>query len=1048
MTPRYNRLVWGIIALCLVFIVPTQAQIVPYPYSTPTSEAQSVRWMVSNGEVRRAYALLEQVIGQPSFTSVRDAIPFTSAEISRNSAQPTLADRTMEQFIRNRSNSPHIPYAWLERGLAALENDDLQSAEQFLTHSAESAALQMVERNDSNYSTLAHYALYWLGASQANQGKYEQGIATLRNCITAMPNGVYSEKALYCIGQIFEKNADPTQAIAAFAEVRKLYPTRSTMVASKIREAQNHLRKRQAERALDVLLGIDELISAARRGDTASLQPQMFIADAEQEVLFIRAQAASLRGKYQQTYDSCLVLLRDYPTSPYRWFVELQAGFSALSNGRADLAKGHLTSILSGVPDEASVVRQQALLYHAVALKMLGEKEEAEKAFETLAYQSGYPFQAQALVEVGISAYERGTYDKAEKAFERADKESRDALTSVRASVLLGAARIELQQFTKAAAAFERAELLAFNATEEHLINRKLYLAESRLKRGICLVMANQTKNAITALTDFIGNHPKDPRIDEATFWLAESMYHADLLKNAQELYEEVVNKYTASIRREEAMYGLAWTYFRRRDLAKSIDAFGDLLEAFPKSKFAVDGMVRRGDGFYISKQYKAASEQYKTAFKRSPSSSEGQYAGYQAGQALYRANDLQGALQHLRNFVVTQPMSKLADDALFLIGWIEFQQRNYQAAITEFRRLLAAYPSGDQAVRALYTLGDAMFNMEDVDGAMETYHQVIKRFPSHALASEAAKNMQIAYMGMGKTSDAIKIADDLINANPQSVVAEEFMFKKAEIFFSGRNYSNAASELEAYLKKYPSSGKADEAMYLLGKTFLTMNDDVQARAAFSSLEQKYPSSSFVVASKLDLAVFYNASANSTKADSLYAIVTTKFASDTASASRAGFERATIHRVAGDSSKALTIYKQVADRYPSTEYGDQARYQVASYYRRNKNYDSARIQLGILARTSTQPLIIANALYEMGEMFFREKNYAEALPMLMRVREEYAGYEDWYTFSLLTLGEIFELQLNFDAAKEAYGVIVELRPEDDFGKTAASRLKRIAKVKK
>jgi len=1034
--------------MCLVVCSSAHAQIFPYPYITPIGEEQSVRWMISDGEVRRAFGLLEHAASDARFTSARDAIPFSSAEISRLSGLPSEADHTMEQFIHNRANSPFIPFAWLERGLAALEEDDLPGAEVFLTRCAESATAQLQERNDSTYANLAHYALYWLGATLANQGKYEQGITALKNCIKVQPHGEYADKALYTIGQIYEKNADPENAINSFAELRKNYPNKSTMIAGKIREAQNHLKQRMPERALDVLIGIDEQLLTVKRADTTLIKPQLFVADAEQEILFIRAQAASMRGKYQQTYDSCIVLLRDYPNSPYRWFIELQAGFSALSMGKPDTARKHLADIISAVSDDGSVVRQQALLYHAVALKMLGRTDEAEKAFEALAYQTSYPFQAQALVEVGIVAYERGLYDKAERAFEKADRESRDALTSVRASILLGAARIELQQYGKAATSYARAEQLALSASEAHLVNRSVYLAEARLKRGICLVMSNQTKNAIPALTDFIGNHPKDPRIDEATFWLAESMYHADLLKNAQELYEEVVNKYTASIRREEAMYGLAWTYFRRRDLAKSIDAFGDLLEAFPKSKFAVDGMVRRGDGFYISKQYKAAAEQYKSAFRKSPGSSEGQYAGYQAGQALYRANDLQGALQHLRNFVITQPMSKLADDALFLVGWIEFQQHNYISAISEFDRLLEAYPTGEQAVKALYTIGDAQFNMEDVDGAMTTYRKVISKYPSHPLAAEAAKSMQIAYMGMGRNDEAIRIADELINANPQSVVAEEFMFKKAEIFYSGRNYNNAAAELEAYIKKYPSSEKADEAMYLLGKTYLTMNDDVQARSAFSILDNKYPESPLTVASKLDLATYYGSIANSARADSLYAIITTKYPSDTANASRAGFERATLHRVAGDSIKALAFYKQVADKYPSTTYGDQARYQVSTYYRRNKNYDSARIQLGILVRTSQQPLIIANALYEMGEMFFREKNLIEATAMFTKVREEYAGYEDWYTFSLLALGEIYEQQLDFDAAKAAYTVVAELRPEDDFGKTAVARLKRLAKVKK
>ena len=424
-------------------------------------------------------------------------------------------------------------------------------------------------------------------------------------------------------------------------------------------------------------------------------------------------------------------------------------------------------------------------------------------------------------------------------------------------------------------------------------------------------------------------------------------------------------------------------------------------------------------------------------------SSAEGLYAGYQTGQALYRAGQLNEASTRLRAYVQRHSMSRLADDALFLSGWIEFQQGRDSLAIGEFRRLLEAYPDGDHAVRALYTIADAYYNMGNLDAAIDTYQAVINTYPSDPLAAEAAKSMQLALMGMGRTDEALAVADTLINSNPTSPLAEEFAFKKAEIFYSGQNYKSAAAELEEYIDRYPGGQRSDEAMYLLGQTYLTMEEEIQAKSAFKELEKRYPNSEFVGISKLELASYYDQRANAKSADSLYAVVMEQHADDTASASRAGFERATLARMNGDTALALSTYRETANRYAGKEYGDQSRYQLALFYRRSNKPDSARQELSILARTTDNKLIIANALYDLGDTYARERRWEEAAEVFTRVREDYAGYEDWYTLSLIGLGACYEQLEKDEEATTVYGIVVELRPDDDYGRTAQARLDRL-----
>lgn len=1026
-------------ALCAV---STVAQLLEHPYTTSADVEAVAHQLASKGLVRRAHEVLRTIRSSASVVTA-DVVPFTSSYIERASGNPSRADRTMEEFIRTRRNAPTIPLAWMERALAAVEAGEDERAIILFQRCAESVTFERHRQSDSLYRLLAHTAMFWQGATMARTGRHTEALEVLSQSVAYDSRGAFADHALYTIGQIHERNRQFDSAQIVFERIRREYPRGPVAIAARIREAQNAIVLRKPERAADALTGIDSLLAWHRRGDTTTLAPQRFAEEASQQVDLLRVDIASLRTLYSEARQRAVEFLSRYPATSLRFHVHLQAGLAAMWLGKPEDALGHFSVILDSVSESSSVLRQQALLYRGVALRASGRTSEATEAFTELALLPEYPYAAQAMVELGQAAYESEEYPKARTWLEKAEKSSTDAQTTVRALLLLGATLIETQQWPKAAEVYERAEQRVLRADRAHLSNRDVVLAECRLKRGIALVQTQQTQSAIVALTDFLGNHPNDKRRDEATFWLAEAMYRRDLLVNAQELYEEVLQRYTASPRREEAFYGLAWTYFRRRDFDRSTATFGQLLKYYPSTRYAVEALARRGDGFYIKQQWKSAVEAYEEAARRGARTEDGQYAAYQAAQAAYRGGDLSDAKRLAKAFVQNYPSSRLADAAFYLLGWVNFQQDNYTEAISDFRRLLEVYPTGDMAVRALYTIADAQFNLGEVDAAMNTYRDVMHRFPSHPLAAEAAKAMQIALLGLNRVDEALAVADTFMSVNPMSSAAEAFAFRKAEIFYTGKNYSSAAAELQAYMQRYPSAERQDEALYLLGKTYLNARDIPQARSAFSELAKRFPQSSFVPQGMLDLAVALFDAADKRSADSLYRLILDRYSNDTASASRAAFERGVLLRVGGDTARALVQFLDAADRYPDTEFGDQARFQVAMHYRRKRNIDSARFHFEILGTRSDAPLLAAHSLYLIGEMDVREKRYEQAARYFEKVRNDYAGYEDWYTLAMLGLGECYEQLGMKERALEVYSVIAGLRPDDDYGKAAVARVKRL-----
>lgn len=1016
------------------------AQLGIYPYVSHVQREMRTQTLLTQGMVRRAVAYVDSLGTVDSRTAVADNVLFDRAAVFSRSGYRQSALGSLEPFVTECSNSPFAPFARAEQGLLSLEAAGYKDAIVYLAEATQLALRAARSREDSTYHALAHLSAFWEGAARAALGQHQESIGAFARCVEIDSTGPYASWASYALGQVLERNGELAAAAEAYRRAQNVNPREPIALGARTRRASMYVALRQPQRAFDVLMDIDSLLEQGSVVDTTGVAGPR----TKEEVSLIRAEALTLMGSYHQALQQCDTFLSAFPSSIYRWYVRLHAGFTSMNVGQAVTARNHFQMLIDSVDDEDSQLRQQALLYRAVALARLGRSDDAQKAFQALSVQTGYPYQAHALVELGQMAYQKGEFEEARTSLEKAERVSPDAIVRLRAQVLLGATLIELQLWAKAAAVYERAQKIAEEATEQMVPERTSTLAEIRLKRGVSLVQTAQIRPAITALTEYLGNHPDDRRRDEGTFWLAEAMYRADLLKNAQELYEEVVRQYTASPRREEALYGLAWTYFRRRDFERSTSMFGELIRTFPSTRFATEALARRGDGLFISRQFAAAAHQYSKAAAEAPNTDDGQYAAYQAGQASYRAGDHPGAIRDLRRFIQRYPKSRLADDALFLIGWIAFEDRNDLLALEEFQRLLAAYPDGDMSVRALYTSGAAQYNLQQLDAALSTFRSVIARYPSHVLATEAAKKMQTILLGQGRTQEALDVADSLILANPQSIAAEDFAFKKAEIFYSGQNYSNAASELEAFMKKYPSSGRNDEALYLLGQTFLSMNDETQARAAFKRIDDGYPKSPYRVQAYLELADYFRNSANSRSADSLYAIVWNEMRHDSDAASQAGYARAMIAYERGDTLTSLTRFRETADLFAGREYAEQARYQVATLYRRGIDVDSAAYHLGILVTRVDRPYLVANALYDLGMIFKTSRQLDAAINAFERLRNDYAGFEDAYSKGLLELGECYEKVKRIDDALQVYGVVRDLRP-DDFGKTATSRIQRLRK---
>lgn len=1039
----------GLLTIFLLLILGFESlfsQLSEYPYEYGSEQVYKASVDFDDLLVRISEEELINALNSYPDNPSNDKAVIISANVDYLTKNYKLADAKLNEFINKRNNSPLKSFASIFRGYIAFEQKKYNKATEFFATAKKTAEEEFNLRGDTIYRTIAHNCLFWGGVAFCQQGKYQEAKPLFEECFRIYPEQKYADDALYFLGVSEEINRNFEIAINYYNTIAKKYPYRNTYLASRIREVNNKLILREPFTALDILENVKSTAVKISMQDSMGklYETQSYINNAEADLQYLSGEALNIAGKYEQALIEFKTFLDNYSNPELNEYVRLGSGWALLNLGMNKEAIEFYDIIINTEKPFNPRNKAAAQMYRTIALKRSGNTEQAMKEISALSIQQGYPFLGQVLMELGQIYYEEGKFDDCRRTLERAQREATEGIVAVRISLLLGATFMELRNWEKSVIEYGKAEQIALRSSANFMPQKEWYLAESRLKRGIALVLSHRNAEAITVLNTFIGNNKQDKRLDEALFWLAEAYYRSDLLKNAAETYTNLLQQYPASPRKEESLYGQGWSYFRLKQFKKSSEIFDRLAKDYPRSKYSLEVLARQADGYYILKDYKNASEAYKKAMNFSPKSEEGQYCAYQLSHALYRMGSYEPAISSLLNFVRNYPRSAYAPYSLYLIGWIRFQQKDYKEAIDNFRFLIQAYSQHDLVVRAYYAIGDAHYNAGNYEGAIEAYNNVVKQFPSDGLAPEAWRSLQFCYMALGREQEAILIADSVISSHPNTPFAQELFIKKADMFYSGMRFKDAVDEYQNFIKAYPDSKRNSEALYWMGKGYINLNDNENAIDAFQTLEKKYPESEFAPMGLLEYGLLMKKMNDIAKADSIFRSLEKKYPNDQNSA-QAGFERAVIKQEIGDTIAAVKIYREVADKYKGTEYADQSRYRIASRFRSKGMTDSARAEYRQIAESMSDIALAAEAQFRVGEMWMRDTNWVNAAESFNIVRDKFAGVETWYPLALLNLGEVYEKLGETDKAKEVYNTLLTQRPDDEYGKTVKLRLKRLEK---
>lgn len=1058
-----------------------------------------------NGMVSIAIALVLSVStwAQESSTEAKGA--YADAANLQNAGNFDVAAIDWQKFLDKYPKDPLAPKAQHYLGVCYLQQKKYPEA---------IAAFDAVQKNNPKFDLIEDVLLNlgWCHYTLAGQGdakQFPQAIEAFDALLKQNPKGKYVDQALYFRGESFYQQGKKAEAVASYEQLIKEHEKSSLRCDAlyALGVAQEELTKyAEAGATYDLFLKECEksdLITEVRmrkaetilqKGDYAAAEktfgevaavPNFALAD---HALFREAFCLTKLDRFNEAGALYAKIVDTYPKSERVNIADavLAAGRCFYRGDNLPEAAKWLDKTLTANPPAAPEAA------HWLARVHLRDKKPAD-AEAIAAKYAAMPgdYQAALLMDQADAVYE--TTDRKAESIALYAKVAKDhAKSPLAPQALYNAAYASLD--TKK---FE--EGLKFAAEFVKSFPEDKLLAEVKYVQAECLMQTNKPAEAAAIYKELTSKNATHAEIDVWRVRLALAMY-------LQKEYAEVVAFLTPLVpgfktpeQKAEALYMIGVSQFYVDKLAEARDALTQSLTTAPKWRQADETLLvlsrvqrkldqtkeaivtvnklitdfptansldqahyRLGEYLYAGDDFKGAAAEYDAVVAKWPTSAFVPYALYGKGWSQLKLKDFSGATLAFTTLLAKHPQHALSADAYFARALSRREEKDFPGAIEDLEAFLKSNPSPDKRSDALYERGLAEVGLKKFDAAVATFEELLKTGDKYPGLDKALYELGWAKKSQDKNTEALIFFARLANEHPESPFAGEAYFHVAEDQYDKKQFAEAVKIYTLAKQKASSEELGEKATYKLGWSNFQLKQYEPALAEFSEQLTKFGKGPLVAD-----AIFMKAEClfRQDKFKEAWPVYQEAFKQKYTSPAM----EVLVLLHGGQSASQLKQYDQaislltsIPSKFPETPYLAETFYELGAAKQNAKRADEAAKDYTTAAEKSRGE-VGARARFMLGELYFEQKNFVEAIREFQRAMYGYGGdaaapeTKNWQAKSGFEAGRCAEVQIgsakdaatktkSIEDAKKFYGYVVEKHPSHELAAEAKKRLDVVGKL--
>ena len=356
------------------------------------------------------------------------------------------------------------------------------------------------------------------------------------------------------------------------------------------------------------------------------------------------------------------------------------------------------------------------------------------------------------------------------------------------------------------------------------------------------------------------------PGVDTAVVDVSSVGEYANVAKQ----YEKLLKRYPKSKDNEKILYQLARAYDLSGQPEKSLKAMSRLMKEFPNNKHSEEVQFRRGEIYFVQKDYKRAERSYASVL----SNRESPYyerSLYKHGWALFKLNRLKDARysfyklldlhfkpgRNYRDFARSE--KELVDDTMRVVS-LSF---SFEEGTKSIRQFSKQYGYRNYEGLIYQTLGELFMNQERVEDAAKTYAAYAEAYPKSREAPTFLVRVIKIYEKGGFTKRLSTAKADFVtryaigkpywDRHDRLLLQEMEPHIKANLDELARHYhavaqkSKNASDYRVsahwyreYVRSFPADEKTPQVNFLLAETLTELKDYKGAAEEYEKTAYSY----------------------------------------------------------------------------------------------------------------------------------------------------------------------------------------------------------------
>ena len=351
------------------------------------------------------------------------------------------------------------------------------------------------------------------------------------------------------------------------------------------------------------------------------------------------------------------------------------------------------------------------------------------------------------------------------------------------------------------------------------------------------------------------------PELQDYTLWyLGEGLFRLERFQSARTAYQWLLDIYSDSMYRSEALFRAAETNARLGELRRAADLYAQYRRDYGDGARRGEVYVRLGIVQRDMGNPAAALGEWRTLWLEYPEDAAAAQVPelektlpltfpvppvapedlYRRARRLFQLNRHRDALQAFELARAARPEQPFSVETLYQIGVAQYHTRQNAAAVETFRHILAIAPHSPLAPDALLMQARLHLRVEADERFLTTAQTLTESFPSSKQADEVRYLRGHFYRNRGRVAEAVQAFQQIAARGKSAEYADDAWWYAGWLQYGASDYERAAQTWTRLLNAFPASAWAADALYWQGRALERAARPAEARARYERLRTSY----------------------------------------------------------------------------------------------------------------------------------------------------------------------------------------------------------------